>query len=274
VIEGSIDLIKDKTHYEINEGEIYIINKLEVHEIIVTSKDALILSIQISPKMVSNYFPVINSAFFTKVNMHQSLAKHSSSNMHKKIIEIARLFFTGSQNYELLCVANINLLFHQLFTVLPHVILAQEEIDSLSLRMKRISQITDYIEEHYREKLLLSDIAKIEDLTLTYLSHFFKDTLNMTFQDYLNTRRVEYAKKLFDTTHMNILEVSLESGFSDTRYLSKFFVKYYGYTPIQYKRNLELHDVSSEHHQTHQQFYDNTQSLEIIRALSDTHRED
>ena len=34
-------------------------------------------------------------------------------------------------------------------------------------------KITHYIDEHYSEKLLLSDIARKEDLSLTYLSHFF-----------------------------------------------------------------------------------------------------
>ena len=53
-------------------------------------------------------------------------------------------------------------------------------------------KITHYIDEHYSEKLLLSDIARKEDLSLTYLSHFFKDYLDFPFR---NTWPKSDAKK-------------------------------------------------------------------------------
>lgn len=266
VLEGQIDLIKNKSHHIIKKNEIYIINKLEVHEIVVKTNDSLILSFQITPKIISTYFPVINSVFFSTTNINHTLTARNQNRMHSKIITIALDFFKSPANYELLCVANINLLFYQLVSELPHRILTTEEIASQSFRMKRISKITDYIEENFSQKLLLSDLAKLEHLSLTYLSHFFKDTLGMTFQAYLNARRVEYAKKLFDTTTMNILEISLESGFSDPRYMSKFFLKYFGYTTSQYKKTKISHEVSFEQHQNNQQFYSNIDSFMILET--------
>ena len=43
----------------------------------------------------------------------------------------------------------------------------------------------DYIDENFRRKLLLGEIARREGLTMPYLSHLFKDTLGMSFQEYL-----------------------------------------------------------------------------------------
>lgn len=264
ILEGSIDLIKGKTHTTINENELYLINKLEIHELVAKTKNALVLSIQISPKIFSSYFPFVNSVFFPLSNINNNISPNKVSMMHSKIIKIAIMFFSSEKYYELLCVSEINILFHRLISELPHTTLSNDEIGSQSFRMKRIAKIMDYIEENFREKLLLSDIAKIENLSLSYLSHFFKDTLNMTFQDFLNTRRVEYAKKLFDTTNMNVLEVSLESGFSDVRYMSKFFMKYFRYTPIEYKKNKFRQESNFEYRRSEQEFYINKDSLIIL----------
>ena len=66
-------------------------------------------------------------------------------------------------------------------------------------------KITHYIDEHYSEKLLLSDIARKEDLSLTYLSHFFKDYLGLPFQEYLAKIRCEKARQLLLLTGLPIV---------------------------------------------------------------------
>ena len=64
-------------------------------------------------------------------------------------------------------------------------LLSDKEKNASQSKASRMRKITHYIDEHYSEKLLLSDIARKEDLSLTYLSHFFKDYLGLPFQEYL-----------------------------------------------------------------------------------------
>lgn len=63
-----------------------------------------------------------------------------------------------------------------------------------------MQNITQYIDEHYSEKLLLSDIAEHENMDLYYLSHFFKDNFGMSFQNYLLKIRCERARHLLILT--------------------------------------------------------------------------
>lgn len=84
--------------------------------------------------------------------------------------------------------------------------------------------------------LLLDEIAKRENLSLTYLSHFFKDALGEAFQEYLNQKRFEYACHLLATTDRKILDISLSSGFSDVRYFNRTFQKQFGCTPRDYRQ--------------------------------------
>lgn len=74
-------------------------------------------------------------------------------------------------------------------------------------------KIIHYIDEHYSEKLLLSDIALKEDLSLTYLSHFFKDYLGIPFQEYLAKIRCEKARQLLLLTDFPLLDICMSCGF-------------------------------------------------------------
>lgn len=102
------------------------------------------------------------------------------------------------------------------------------------MRMRRIIR---YMEEHYTEKLLLSDIAREENLDLYYLSHFFRECFGITFQDYVTRLRCEKARQLLLLTEYSLLDISIGSGFSDPKYLNKGFLRQYGCTPKAYRKN-------------------------------------
>ena len=70
---------------------------------------------------------------------------------------------------------------------------------------------------------------------MSYLSHFFKDTLHITFQEYLNKQRFEYACGLLRTTDKSLTEISNLSGFSDVRYFIRLCEHTYGCSPQEYR---------------------------------------
>ena len=81
---------------------------------------------------------------------------------------------------------------------------------------------------------------------MTYLSHLFKDTLGISFQDYLKQKRFEYACNLIATTQRKILDISISSGFSDVRYLTKLFQERFGCTPKEYRKGTaQLHEIAA-----------------------------
>lgn len=102
-------------------------------------------------------------------------------------------------------------------------------------------KITHYIDEHYSEKLLLSDIARKEDLSLTYLSHFFKDYLGLPFQEYLAKIRCEKARQLLLLTDFPLLDICMSCGFSDSKYFNSGFRRQHGCSPKEYRLNFR-HD--------------------------------
>lgn len=66
----------------------------------------------------------------------------------------------------------LNLLFFHITTAVPYRIPSEAELNKAYMKTKKMRSILSYIEANYQEKLLLSDVARHEHLSVTYLSHF------------------------------------------------------------------------------------------------------
>lgn len=101
---------------------------------------------------------------------------------------------------------------------------------------KPIRQAKQYVEEHYREKILLEDIAAVVDLNPVYFSALFKKETDMNFSTYLINVRMERAKKMLTSTNETIAAVGDAVGYSDQKYFSQLFKKVVGVKPAIYRR--------------------------------------
>jgi two-component system response regulator YesN len=100
---------------------------------------------------------------------------------------------------------------------------------------KILSEAMNYIRRNYNNDLSLEKVAQNIYISPYYLSHLFKEELNITFVEYLTMVRVEEAKKLLSSPSMSILAIASEVGYEDASYFSKVFKKTTGLSPNQYR---------------------------------------
>ncbi|MBM7582351.1 two-component system response regulator YesN [Caldicoprobacter guelmensis] len=103
---------------------------------------------------------------------------------------------------------------------------------------RSLGEALKYIRENYNRDITLEDVARSVYISPYYLSHLFKEELNITFLEYLTMVRMEEAKKLLKDTSLSIVAVASQVGYDDASYFSKVFKKYVGVTPAQYRKNL------------------------------------
>jgi two-component system response regulator YesN len=84
--------------------------------------------------------------------------------------------------------------------------------------------------------LSLETVARNVFVSNYYLSHLFREELNMTFSDYVNKIRMEQSLALMKTTSKTVQEIAEAVGVSDASYFTKIFKKYYGVTPTSYMK--------------------------------------
>lgn len=138
------------------------------------------------------------------------------------------------------------------------------------IRNRRLRAFIRFVDENYMHKIRLADFAEAEGVSLHYLSHFVKDALNQSFQDYVNSVRVNCACQLMAAGEERLLDICEESGFSDYRYFSKAFKRQFGLTPEEYRKVQRKPENAVVHHSLHslERFYDDEQSKEILSRLS------
>ena len=187
------------------------------------------------------------------------------------LAELAKAYFSGSPHYKLLCIGNSSLIMHKLLTALPCRRLSPEETESIDRRNARLLRLFRFVDENYMHKICLSDFAAAEGCSVSYLSHFIRDTMNQTFREYVNSVRFHRACQLIAEGGGKMLDVCMESGFSDYRYFSRVFVERFGATPEQYSRQISESYSQEEprHHSPHsvERFYDQQESLALCQLL-------
>lgn len=99
---------------------------------------------------------------------------------------------------------------------------------------KMIAAIHQYIDENLGGKLQLNDVAREFGLSPAYLSFIFKKNSDVGFSEYVNSRKIEKAKKLLLSDDMKIYEVADALGFESAFYFSKVFKKIEGISPREF----------------------------------------
>ena len=94
-----------------------------------------------------------------------------------------------------------------------------------------VGKIITIVEADLTADLSLNALATTLNVSASYLSTLFKKETGKTLTDYVNSRRVEYAKKLLKTTNLQIQTVAGLCGIDDVHYFSKMFKNFTGSTP-------------------------------------------
>jgi len=72
-----------------------------------------------------------------------------------------------------------------------------------------------------------------------YFSVYFKKNSGINFKDCLTRIRLEHALTKLKQSNLKTWELAENLGFSDPQYFSTLFKKFYGKTPMEYKKDME-----------------------------------
>lgn len=115
----------------------------------------------------------------------------------------------------------------------------KEEAEDSPANSFIVKNAVAYIEEHYMEKLKLSDVADKVYVSQWHLSKLLNRHLGQNFSEILNNVRIAKAKELLNDPSLRIGDIAEEVGFLDIAHFSRVFKKQSGKSANEY-RNTEL----------------------------------
>lgn len=102
-------------------------------------------------------------------------------------------------------------------------------------RNSEIKTICEFLENNYKSSISLNDLSNLTGLSKYYLLHTFTKQKGISPYRYLETIRIDKAKKLLEKS-VSPIEVAFQTGFNDQSHFSNFFKKFIGITPKQYMK--------------------------------------
>lgn len=236
VKKGRIRLQTGDFSFHLDEGHICFINSNTIHSVNQTDLENQIMILQIPTDSGRPFFTLRNYKFNSTTYLSDFSKDAAPLNEFRALLEnIYKESELKSAGYNQIILGYINTLLGLMirrFYLIPKT----DEDFTAEKNLARLSEIISYLEEHYTEKLSLQILADRLHINYYYLSHFFKNTAGISFQDYLNNLRVDKSLPLLAEADNNITDIALDSGFSNIKAYTKAFREKFGMLPSAYRK--------------------------------------
>ena len=100
----------------------------------------------------------------------------------------------------------------------------------------KIRKAVTYTQANYHTALDMAAVANHVSMNYTQFSTAFKEHMGQNFITYLQTLRMDQAKRLLRTTDMKVFEIGLKVGYGDEKHFLKLFRSMFGLSPTEYRR--------------------------------------
>ena len=115
-----------------------------------------------------------------------------------------------------------------------YINLMQQSIHNGS-RERTMTKLLEYIATHYAKDLKLERLGKIFGYNSSYLGTIFKQYTGMSYSKYLDSIRIDEAKKLLVEHHNKVYEIAQIVGYNSVDYFHGKFKKYVHMSPKQFQ---------------------------------------
>lgn len=94
-----------------------------------------------------------------------------------------------------------------------------------------MKRLLNYIHNNYSKNLKLEGLARLFNYNSSYLGKIFKENTGSSFNNYLDSIRIEHAKELLKTERLKVYEIAEMIGYGNVDYFYSKFKKHVGMSP-------------------------------------------
>lgn len=236
VLDGSATISNNAETLSAAKGDLLLFDSGRAHEICSNEGGIRLLAVQLSKQICRRYCPQISNIRFMPCLITAYFSPWERSNFQETMLQTFGVYLSADLADLFSCMSGINHLLSMLVRHVPHQILSGDACAVRAKNEDRLHRVLQYLQAHFQDPIRLSDLAAMENLTTTYLSHFFKEHLHITFQEYLTRLRLEAAMYLLKSTNMTVTDIAYECGFSDPKYLNQSLSKQFHTTPQNWRK--------------------------------------
>ncbi len=235
VLEGGAQYCQGAYRRIVTPGCLVLTNPYEQHSFTAVGDQPLVLlTLQVHKLFIRRYVETIPRLRFNAMQVGM-LPKEKHDQLVDLLLRTACAYLGSSGVKHFDVIAHATAILGKLYNWLDWELEDNPDTSGKELQKNRVQRLISYIDENYRQKITLSMLAEREDISTTYLSHFFRKNFGMSFQEYLKNQRLEKALVLLHDKNISIVDICMNCGFSDRRYLEDACQKAFGCSVAEYR---------------------------------------
>ncbi|MFI3229203.1 MAG: AraC family transcriptional regulator [Bacillota bacterium] len=217
-LEGSIEVEIESQKYNLQSGEVLLINPLNIHAYKTTEHSLTYLCI-FSNQYISDFYEKYallsaTNPIFTIKNTKEVIEK----------LQTNHPFYIKSALYD----------------VIIQYINNREFCAQTNAHTEILKHIVIYISQNYKQNITLTSLSQELGYSYNYISAQFKKYFNNNFLHVVNSFRISCAKRLLKNSALNITNIASECGFDSLRTFNRVFLSFTNITPKQYRNSTTL----------------------------------
>lgn len=219
-----------------NENEGIFVNARQLHFGFSHRTECEFLCIRLHPLLLCTS-PAMEQAFVAPLLQNQDMAYLKLSpdrDLHREILARLKALYIAKDApaAPLKVQAAFSAIWAELYEHMPQPKVSGKRT---SANLSVLKSMVGFIQQHYREKLSLSDIAASGAVGQSKCCQLFRTYLNQTPNEYLTAYRLNKSSQLLCHTDLTVSEIALETGFCGPSYYAETFRKWFGQSPTEYK---------------------------------------
>ncbi|WP_123053690.1 helix-turn-helix domain-containing protein [Clostridium sp. JN-1] len=239
LILGKINMVYiDGIKHAAKKNDIFLINSNTIHSILVADGDTSVaVSLLIPYEFIKNLYPeletkIFNCMSFSNVNEKKKVQFDKLRTVLNQITEVYN-------KREYLWNIKLTALSYELIYFLLKNFIEDKSKSQLinnNDNLEKISALCDYIKNHYKKPLSVTNIASMCGYSPEYLCRYFKKHMGMTIHKYIDSIRLMSAHRDLLNTDCSITYIALENGFPNEKSFTRVFKSVYEDTPDKYRK--------------------------------------
>jgi transcriptional regulator GlxA family with amidase domain len=105
-----------------------------------------------------------------------------------------------------------------------------------NLQYHKIRKAVSFVDDNYRTDISRDAACGLACMSPSHFSRTFRKVVGMSYQEYVNRKRIAKAQELLRTSPRSIAEIAAYVGFADNTGFGRIFKKVTGHTPSAYRK--------------------------------------
>lgn len=228
----------DYKNYNLNKGDMFFLSPGQIHKWSLNSSTQGFI-INFSSKFFSSF--LMNSNFISDLPFFQVDGEESVINVSYNYANIVNIFekiyyesqLTNGGNLDLIKVYLI-----ELFLICQKQVEQNSNYENKLLQPSNlVKQFEVFVEKHFYEYRFPKEYAQLLYVTPNYLNAVCQKVKGISAGEIIRNRILLESKRLLVNTNLSASEVAYKLSFKDNSYFSRFFKKYVGVSPDEYRRS-------------------------------------